>query len=100
LGDGEVETVLRRLDRLTEDEARVTVTQTFGVVHGLMNNMRIVMDGAQAFGHLAKVLLSTYSIRRQSVNKRHSTIFGYMSPSIAVLSMLTWDRSYPSPSGK
>ena len=49
LGDGEVETVLRRLDRLTQDEARATVTQTFGVVHGLINNMRIVMDGAQAF---------------------------------------------------
>jgi hypothetical protein len=45
-GESEVEDVLQRLDRLTQDEARMTVAQTFGVVHGLVNNMRIVMEGA------------------------------------------------------
>jgi hypothetical protein len=49
LGDGEVEAVLQRLDRLTQDEARMTVAQTLGVVHGLMSNMRVVMDGARIF---------------------------------------------------
>jgi len=47
LGESEVEAVLQRLDRLTQDEARVTVAQTLGVVHGLVNNMRIVMEGAE-----------------------------------------------------
>ena len=47
LGEHEIEAVLRRLDRLTQDEARVTVTQTLEVVHGLVNNLRVVMDGAQ-----------------------------------------------------
>jgi hypothetical protein len=46
LGDSEVEDVLHRLDRLTQDEARMTVAQTLGVVHGLVNNMRVVMEGA------------------------------------------------------
>ena len=48
LGEREVEAVLDRLDRLTQDEARMTVAQTLGVVHGLLSNMRVVMDGTQS----------------------------------------------------
>jgi hypothetical protein len=47
LGESEVEAVLQRLDRLTKDEARVTVAQTLGVVHDLVGNMRVVMEGAE-----------------------------------------------------
>jgi hypothetical protein len=46
LGESEVETVLRRLDRLTQEEARVTVTQTLGVVHGLVGSVKVLMEGA------------------------------------------------------
>ena len=46
LGDSEIEAVLQRLDRLTQDEARITVAQTLGVVHGLVGNMKVVMEGA------------------------------------------------------
>jgi hypothetical protein len=46
LGESEVEAVLQRLDRLTQEEARMTVTQTLEVVHGLMNTMKVVMEGA------------------------------------------------------
>ena len=45
MGDSEIETILKRLDRLTEEEARMTVAQTLVVVHGLLNNMKVVMDG-------------------------------------------------------
>jgi len=41
----EVEAVLQRLDRLTPDEPGITVSQTLEVVHGLVQNMRVVMDG-------------------------------------------------------
>ena len=47
LGESEIEVVLQRLDRLTQDEARMTVAQTLGVVHGLMGNLKVVMEGAQ-----------------------------------------------------
>jgi hypothetical protein len=47
LRESEVETVLQRLDRLTQDEARMTVAQTLGVVHGLVGNIKVVMEGAQ-----------------------------------------------------
>jgi hypothetical protein len=38
---------MQNLDRLTQDEARMTVTQTLGVVHGLVGNVRLVMEGKQ-----------------------------------------------------
>jgi len=45
LRENEVESVLQRLDRLTLDEARTTATQTLDVVHGLIQNTRVVMNG-------------------------------------------------------
>ena len=47
LGNREIETVLQRLDRVTREEARMTVAQILGVIHGLMGNMKVVMGGAQ-----------------------------------------------------
>jgi hypothetical protein len=47
LGDNEIEAVLQRLDRLTQDEARMTVAQTLGVVHGLVGSVKAVMEGAE-----------------------------------------------------
>ena len=45
LGEAEIEAVLQRLDRLTQEESRMTVVQTLEVVHGLMNNVKVVMNG-------------------------------------------------------
>jgi hypothetical protein len=45
LGEKEVEAVLRRLDRLTQDESRTIAAQTFEIVYGLIQNVRVVMDG-------------------------------------------------------
>ena len=47
LGDSEIESVLQRLDRLTQDEARMTAAQTLSVVHGLVGNMKVVMEGTE-----------------------------------------------------
>ena len=55
LGESEVESVLMRLDRLTEEEARMTVAQTLGVVHGLVGNVKVVMEGGQCF-HYCSVI--------------------------------------------
>ena len=46
LGEREIETVLQRLDRLTQEEARMTVVQTLAVVHGLVGSVKVVMEGA------------------------------------------------------
>jgi hypothetical protein len=47
LGEKDIEAVLQRLDRLTQDEARITAAQNLEVVYGLIQNMRVVMDGEQ-----------------------------------------------------
>ena len=43
-GGGDIEAVLQRLDRLTDDEARMTVTQALEIVYGLVRNVKIVME--------------------------------------------------------
>ena len=57
LRENKVASVLQRLDRLTLDEARTTATQTLDVVHGLIQNMRVVMNGRQLYvaGHIFDV---------------------------------------------
>jgi hypothetical protein len=42
-----MEAMVQRLDRLTQDEARQTAAQILKVVHGLVKNMKAVMDGEQ-----------------------------------------------------
>ena len=48
-GEKDIEAVLQRLDRLTMDEARIAAAQTLEVVYGLIQNMRVVMDGEQIY---------------------------------------------------
>lgn len=45
MGEDEIMAVLHRLDKLTQEEARVTVAQTLEVVQGLVSSMKVVMDG-------------------------------------------------------
>ena len=47
IGEKKMEAMVQRLDRLTQDEARQTVAQILKVVHGLVENMKVVMDGEQ-----------------------------------------------------
>jgi len=51
-----VEAVLQRLDRLTQEEARATVTQTLEIVYGLVKNIKVVMGGARSLSFLYAVL--------------------------------------------
>jgi hypothetical protein len=68
LGDSEIESVLQRLDRLTHDEARMTVAQTLGVVHGLVGNIKIIMEGTEfSRDYLQIMSLSNCSVRWRSV---------------------------------
>jgi hypothetical protein len=67
LGESEVETVLRRLDRLTQEEARMTVAQTLGVVHGLVGGVKVVMEGAYLLHGCSGYFLSTCFVRWKDV---------------------------------
>jgi hypothetical protein len=53
LGESEIEAVLQKLDRLTQEEARMMAAQTLEVVHCLVNNVKVVMNGTQfVFGRV------------------------------------------------
>ena len=41
---------------LTQDEARVSVAQTLGVVHGLVGNVKLIMEGAQCLNDCSQVV--------------------------------------------
>ena len=47
LGENDVEAILQRLDRLTLEEARTTAAHSLESIYGLVQNMRILMDGEQ-----------------------------------------------------
>jgi hypothetical protein len=57
LGESEVEAILQRLDRLTQDEARMTVAQTLGIVHGLVGDVKVVMEGTQCMHVLLSLIV-------------------------------------------
>ena len=61
LGESEIEDVLRRLDRLTLDEARMTGTETLQVVHGLVDHLKIVIGGTQLL--LCRLLIAHRTFR-------------------------------------
>ncbi|KAF8267729.1 hypothetical protein EI94DRAFT_1700784 [Lactarius quietus] len=62
LGDNEIEIILRRLDRLTQEEARMTMAQTLAIVHGLLDNMKVVMDGGEASTSAIRRTLGMFSL--------------------------------------
>jgi hypothetical protein len=45
-GKDEIQATLERLDRLTKEEGLSACAETLGVVHGLADNMKVVMGGA------------------------------------------------------
>jgi hypothetical protein len=48
-GEKDIESVLQRLNRLTQDEVKLTAAQIPGVIRGLVQNMRVVTDGEQIY---------------------------------------------------
>ena len=55
LGETEIEATLQRLDRLTQDEARIGVAETLGVVHGLVSNVKELMEGARCLNDHSQI---------------------------------------------
>jgi hypothetical protein len=68
LGEKDVEAVLQRLDRLTQDEARITAVQTLEVVYGLVQNMRVVVGG-EKIHQVCHSVLSIVPFRWQSIDR-------------------------------
>ena len=69
--------VLERLDRLTLDESRTTASQILKVVYGIIQNMRVVMDGEQTDSACHPLALRKFPFRRQVINRRYLRCPGY-----------------------
>jgi hypothetical protein len=80
LGESGIEAVLQRLDRLTQEEARMTGAQTLSVVYGLVGSMKAVMQGAECLPIICGYFLTIFLSRWQGINEQYSTGFGYVSP--------------------
>ena len=61
LGESAIEAVLQRLDRLTQDEARVTGAQTLSVVYGLVGSMKAVIEGTERL-HIQSYFIDDLSV--------------------------------------
>ena len=68
LGENDVEAILQRIDRLTLDEARTTAAQSLEAIYGLVQNMRIVMDGEQVLLRLSFTHRLMSSRQRRKIN--------------------------------
>ncbi|KAH9063560.1 hypothetical protein EDB87DRAFT_1602287, partial [Lactarius vividus] len=69
LGESEIEVVLQKLDRLTQEEARVMAAQTLEVVHCLVNNVKVVMDDGRASLDGVRNVLVTMKGIASEINK-------------------------------
>jgi hypothetical protein len=69
-GENEVEAVLQRLDRLNQEEARTTAAQTLEVVYGLVQNMRVVIDGKRIHLTCLPLAVQYLPCRRQGLSRQ------------------------------
>jgi hypothetical protein len=68
-GKDKTQAALERLDQLTKDEGLSAVAQTLGVVHGIADDMRVVMGGAPYFCDFSQIL-SEYLFHQMERHQR------------------------------
>jgi hypothetical protein len=47
LGEKDIEDALKKLDALTQEEARMAIAEVLKVTHKMDDQMRVLIDGAQ-----------------------------------------------------
>ena len=61
MGKNEIEDALKRLDTLTQDEARMAIAEVLRVSHSVDDNVRVVLDNVRVVLDGAQRLFSCYS---------------------------------------
>ena len=56
LGKGDIDGALKRLDTLTQDEARMAIAEVLKVTHMMDDKIRLIIDGAQKMYFLSYTL--------------------------------------------
>jgi hypothetical protein len=74
LGRNDIEDALKRLDTLTQEEARLTTAEVWEVARSVDDKVKVVIDGAQKLDYLAiRVILSGNMARRKRDTRGYST---------------------------
>ena len=74
LGKNEIEDSLKRLDTLTQEEARMAIAEILMVTHRVDDNVRVVLDGAQRHCFLViQAVLNVNMARRERCKRRYAT---------------------------
>lgn len=73
-----IEATLQKLDRLAQVEMRVTTAQSLEVLYGLLQDMRVLMDGEQMRYANPRRLLSNLPLRQQDIDGRYPRIPRYV----------------------
>ena len=82
------------MGRLTDEEARMTAAHTLEVVHGLVNNLKVVIDGVQIALRWLSTIVLTGSNRRQGVIGGHTTGVKYVQPAVGLSMFLCLTTSF------
>ena len=61
MGKNEIEDALKRLDTLTQDEARMAIAEVLRVSHSVDDNVRVVLDNVRVVLDGAQRVFSCYS---------------------------------------
>ena len=56
LGESEIEAILQNLKQLNEEEARIAVAETLGLVHGLVGNVKLIMKGVRCLDSFSQLI--------------------------------------------
>ena len=78
LGESDVEAILQRLDRLTQEEARMAGAHTLQVVHGLFDNLKVVLNGEILHSGGYQMTDKTRMSRRQGIDDCHTASSRYV----------------------
>jgi hypothetical protein len=65
LGRNDVEDALKRLDKLTQEEARMAMAEMLKITRGVDGNVKVLMDGAQSEFLVIQAVLIVYITRWQ-----------------------------------
>jgi hypothetical protein len=88
-GEKDVEAVLQRLNRLTQEEAKLTAAKTLEVVYGLVQNLRVVTDGEQIYEPCHSLGVEYHSFQmakhRSTVSRMPSVCYWGLNESIRCL---------------
>jgi hypothetical protein len=71
-----IEATFQKLDQLTQVEIRVTAAQSLEVLYGLLQNMRVLMDGKRMrYANLHRLLSN---LRQQGIDGQYPRIPRYV----------------------